>query len=97
MKTSARLFLILSFLLSLAGCKPALECGDIALSADKDGRLQIASAAASTPLIGEAATLSTLRADGAEVAFGAPEVFSRLVSDVFGKNPQKIHKQHLPF
>ena len=90
MKTSARLFLILSFLLSLAGCKPALDCGDIALSADKDGRLQIASAAASTPLIGEAATLSTLRADGAEVAFGAPEVSSRLVSDVFGKGSSMV-------
>ena len=90
MKTRASLFMILSVLLVLAGCKSALECGDIALSVDKDGQLQIASAAASTPLIREAATLSTLKADGAEVVFGAPKVSSRMVSDVFGKGSSRV-------
>ena len=85
MRKALHLSLILGFLFAVTGCGKGLESGDISLSVDKAGALQIASAAATTPLIQDIATLSTLTAGGAEVAFGPAEVSGRMVSDAFGK------------
>ena len=78
-------FLTLSLALIAAGCCHDFSCGDISLSVDKAGQLHIASAAASTPLVRDVETLSTLTADGAEVAFGPAEKSSRVLTDTFGK------------
>ncbi|MBQ5974879.1 MAG: alpha-galactosidase [Bacteroidales bacterium] len=83
-------FLTLSLALIAAGCSHDFSCGDISLSVDKAGQLHIASAAASTPLIRDAATLSTLTADGAEVAFGPAEKSSRVLTDTFGKGSSLV-------
>ena len=83
-------FLTLSLALIAAGCSHAFSCGDISLSVDKAGQLHIASAAASTPLIRDAATLSALTADGAEVAFGPAEKSSRVLTDTFGKGSSLV-------
>ena len=85
MRKALHLSLILGFLFAVTGCGKGMESGDISLSVDKAGALQIASAAATTPLIQDIATLSTLTAGGAEVAFGPAEVSGRMVSDAFGK------------
>ncbi len=86
MKTRIHLtVLTLSLALIAAGCGHDFSCGDISLSVDKAGQLHIASAAASTPLVRDVETLSTLTADGAEVAFGPAEKSSRVLTDTFGK------------
>ena len=90
MRKALHLSLILGFLLAVVGCGKGLESGDISLSMDKAGALQIASAAATTPLIQDIATLSTLTAGGAEVAFGPAEVSGRMVSDAFGKGSSVV-------
>lgn len=90
MRKALHLSLILGFLLAVAGCGKGLESGDISLSMNKAGALQIASAAATTPLIQDIATLSTLTAGGAEVAFGPAEVSGRMVSDAFGKGSSVV-------
>ena len=85
MRHCLRLTLILAVLLLGAGCAKPLENGDISLSVDKTGQLQLVSSTAAKPLIQDAATLSTLTADGAEVAFGPAKKSSRMLSDAFGK------------
>ena len=90
MRKALHLSLILGFLLAVAGCGKGLESGDISLSMNKAGALQIASAAATTPLLQDIATLSTLTAGDAEVAFGPAEVSGRMVSDAFGKGSSVV-------
>ena len=90
MRKALHLSLILGFLLAVAGCGKGLESGDISLSVNKAGALQIASAAATSPLIQDIATLSTLTAGDAEVAFGPAEVSGRMVSDAFGKGSSVV-------
>ena len=85
MRHCLRLTIIAAVLLLGAGCAKPLENGDISLAVDKTGQLHIASSAAAQPLIQDAATLSTLTADGAEVAFGPAEKSGRMCSDEFGK------------
>lgn len=82
--------LSLALLLAAVACGSGLKSGDISLSVDKAGSLHMVSAAATTPLIQDAATLSTLTVGGSEVAFGPSEVKGRMRSDGFGKGSTMV-------
>lgn len=78
--------MLLTTLFLTTGCGHSLKSGDLSLSVGKDGRLHFEAACAAKPLLEDAATLSTLTADGAEVVFGpVEEVSGRMISDAFGK------------
>ena len=80
-----RLTAVLSVLIVAAACGGPLECGDLSVSVDKTGALQIASAASVAPLVEDVAELSTLTVDGSPVAFGPSRVSRGKVSGPFGK------------
>ena len=85
MKTKLLWLTALVAVLSFAtGCGNALQNGDLALTAAKDGQLQIATAKAATPLVKDVATLSSLTADGATVPFGPARVSRAKANDTFG-------------
>ena len=90
MRAAFRLTLSLALLLAAVACGSGLKSGDISLSVDKAGSLHMVSAAATTPLIQDAATLSTLTVGGSEVAFGPSEVKGRMRSDGFGKGSTMV-------
>ena len=83
--------LTLAVLLAAAGCSgPALKSGDLALSVDKDGQLHFEASCAASPLLEDAATLSTVTVGGAPVSFGPAEVSGRMLSDAFGKGSSVV-------
>lgn len=90
MRDAFRLTLSLALLLAAVACGRGLESGDLSLSVDKAGSLHLVSAAAKTPLIQEAATLSTLTSGGSEVAFGPSQVSGQMCSDAFGKGSSMV-------
>ena len=78
--------MLLTTLFLTTGCGHSLKSGDLSLSVGKGGLLHFEAACAAKPLLEDAATLSTLTADGAEVVFGpVEEVSGRMISDAFGK------------
>ena len=78
--------MLLTALFLTTGCGHSLKSGDLSLSVGKGGLLHFEAACAAKPLLEDAATLSTLTADGAEVVFGPVEgVSGRMISDAFGK------------
>ena len=80
------LSLVLAALPFLTGCGGnALQNGDISLSADKDGNLQLTAAGAVTPLLQDVPELSGLRSGGGPVAFSPVSVTRQEVSDSFGE------------
>lgn len=90
MRDAFRLTLSLALLLAAVACGRGLESGDLSLSVDKAGSLHLVSAAAKTPLIQDAATLSTLTSGGSEVAFGPSQVSGQMCSDAFGKGSSMV-------
>lgn len=90
MRDAFRLTLSLALLLATVACGRGLESGDLSLSVDKAGSLHLVSAAAKTPLIQDAATLSTLTSGGSEVAFGPSQVSGQMCSDAFGKGSSMV-------
>lgn len=90
MRDAFRLTLSLALLLAAVACGRGLESGDLSLSVDKAGSLHLVSAAAKTPLIQDAATLSTLTSGGSEVAFGPSRVSGQMCSDAFGKGSNMV-------
>lgn len=90
MRDAFRLTLSLALLLAAVACDRGLESGDLSLSVDKAGSLHLVSAAAKTPLIQDAATLSTLTSGGSEVAFGPSQVSGQMCSDAFGKGSSMV-------
>ena len=81
------LSLVLAALPFLTGCGGnALQNGDISLSADKDGNLQLTAAGAVTPLLQDVPELSGLRSGGGPVAFSPVSVTRQEVSDSFGED-----------
>ncbi|MBQ5936050.1 MAG: alpha-galactosidase [Bacteroidales bacterium] len=90
MRDAFRLTLSLALLLATSACGRGLESGDLSLSVDKAGSLHLVSAAAKTPLIQDAATLSTLTSGGSEVAFGPSQVSGQMCSDAFGKGSSMV-------
>jgi alpha-galactosidase len=90
MRDAFRLTLSLALLLATVACGRGLESGDLSLSVDKAGSRHLVSAAAKTPLIQDAATLSTLTSGGAEVAFGPSQVSGQMCSDAFGKGSSMV-------
>ena len=90
MRDAFRLTLSLALLLAAVACGRGLEGGDLSLSVDKAGSLHLVSAAAKTPLIQDAATLSTLTSGGSEVAFGPSQVSGQMCSDAFGKGSSMV-------
>ena len=90
MRDAFRLTLSLALLLAAVACGRGLEGGDLSLSVDKAGSLHLVTAAAKTPLIQDAATLSTLTSGGSEVAFGPSQVSGQMCSDAFGKGSSMV-------
>lgn len=90
MRDAFRLTLSLALLLAAVACGRGLESGDLSLSVDKAGSLHLVSAAAKTPLIQDAATLSILTSGGSEVAFGPSQVSGQMCSDAFGKGSSMV-------
>lgn len=90
MRDAFRLTLSLALLLAAVACGRGLESGDLSLSVDKAGSLHLVSAAAKTPLIQDATTLSTLTSGGSEVAFGPSQVSGQMCSDAFGKGSNMV-------
>ena len=81
----------LAALLAAAGCGgPALESGDLTLSVGKDGQLRFVALRATSPLLEDAATLSTITVGGNPVVFGTSEVNGRMLSDAFGKGSSLV-------
>ena len=81
----------LAALLAAAGCGgSALESGDLTLSVGKDGQLRFGTLRATSPLLEDAATLSTVTVGGNPVVFGTSEVNGRMLSDAFGKGSSLV-------
>ena len=85
------LAMLLSVLSLAAGCGGnALENGDITLSVDKTGLLQIGSTAAKSPLLGDLTQLASLTVGGEKIVFSEDVISSSMVSDAFGKGRRVV-------
>lgn len=84
MKTRISLACLLSCLLALTGCTQKMTCGDLTLSADRTGTLQIVSSQAAAPLLADVADLVTITVDGTQVPFQSSRLAKAVVNDVFG-------------
>lgn len=90
MKTRISLACLLSCLLALTGCAQKMTCGDLTLSADRTGALQIASSQAATPLLADGEDLATITVDGTQVPFQASRLAKATVNDVFGNGSSLV-------
>ena len=85
------LAMLLAVLFLTAGCGGnALENGDITLSVDKDGQLQIGSPAAKSPLLGDLTQLASLTVGGEKIVFTSDVISGGMVSDAFGKGRRVV-------
>jgi alpha-galactosidase len=84
MKTRISFAWLLSCLLALTGCTQKMTSGDLTLSADRTGTLQIVSSQAAAPLLADVADLVTITVDGTQVPFQSSRLAKAVVNDVFG-------------
>lgn len=84
MKTRISFAWLLSCLLALTGCTQKMTSGDLTLSADRTGTLQIVSSRAAAPLLADVADLATITVDGTQVPFQSSRLAKAVVNDVFG-------------
>lgn len=84
MKTRISFAWLLSCLLALTGCTQKMTSGDLTLSAERTGTLQIVSSQAAAPLLADVADLVTITVDGTQVPFQSSRLAKAVVNDVFG-------------
>lgn len=84
MKTRISFAWLLSCLLALTGCTQKMTSGDLTLSAERTGTLQIVSSRAAAPLLADVADLATITVDGTQVPFQSSRLAKAVVNDVFG-------------
>ena len=84
MKTRISFAWLLSCLLALTGCTQKMTSGDLTLSAERTGTLQIVSSQAAAPLLADVADLVTITVDGMQVPFQSSRLAKAVVNDVFG-------------
>lgn len=84
MKTRISFAWLLSCLLALTGCTQKMTSGDLTLSADRTGTLQIVSSRAAAPLLADVADLVAITVDGTQVPFQSSRLAKAVVNDVFG-------------
>ena len=84
MKTRISFAWLLACLLALTGCTQKMTSGDLTLSADRTGTLQIVSSRAAAPLLADVADLVAITVDGTQVPFRSSRLAKAVVNDVFG-------------
>ena len=84
MKTRISFAWLLSCLLALTGCTQKMTSGDLTLSAERTGTLQLVSSQAAAPLLADVADLVTITVDGTQVPFQSSRLAKAVVNDVFG-------------
>lgn len=84
MKTRISFAWLLSCLLALTGCTQKMTSGDLTLSAERTGTLQIVSSRAAAPLLADVADLVAITVDGTQVPFRSSRLAKAVVNDVFG-------------